>query len=539
MLATSRSIFRLCKVALLSAAMLVFASHCRAAVTNDILSWALLSRTNYIERIATNIQVRIAIVNGAVSPLVHVATNRVFAGYQTTVSNSVTNVFLLYTNIVTTNAWAPFEYAYSDSYGSYVGTGFPRVTTSMIRGFQTKVEQLVPHFVATNWVYEGTYSNWFDQSFGETTNHPTDFPRLSIPALFTYEDIGHVPLAATNDWGHVTSGTGHWTRALWGGDLWLLGQATWTNAWGWRSNSVWQTGCYQPGISPVLFTSPGLSGIDFQVSITGSVVNSSNSQAVASSSETVPISGGFGYSTQQWHSVSGLVPSSNGFAWGDAVVVAYTSPAAFYGPAQVGRLYAAQIDELRKAVDALRVTGSDCQIVSYISRTKQGLDASWPTAVAEAESGWVIHPDYHEPGQYTRGWVWQTNSEFTARRTASMASWKQTSANWTGSVRQVQFYVHTPLPGAYFSAQIENSTFHPYSFPVAENRFNLLDARDYGLSVATSQVLFSTNPISEWCQEPTPLSSPPPYKGAAKGFQYGPVKSANFWPSAIFPEWWD
>jgi hypothetical protein len=146
----------------------------------------------------------------------------------------LTNVSPVFADVILTNHFGPFFY--TDS-GGHSGTGYPHLTYSFWETIDTKIDALIPHFVATNWWSgedgAGNYTTrWFDNmnTNPAVTNYPTDYPYENFANLVATLDIGHLVYSNVNEWGHITGGEAYYTRNFKTNRTWALSQQSYAPA---------------------------------------------------------------------------------------------------------------------------------------------------------------------------------------------------------------------------------------------------------------------------------------------------------------------
>lgn len=143
----------------------------------------------------------------------------------------LSNRTLVYTNIWTTNQIAPFYY--TNFSGSTV-TSYPSLNANFWGTLDSKILEMIPHFVDVSWLdSEGTYNdNWFsvEEDIYGYRHYPIDYPYENLANLIQQAGIGHVVSATTDRWGHVTGGEAYFTRNFNTGRVWALIEYAYTPA---------------------------------------------------------------------------------------------------------------------------------------------------------------------------------------------------------------------------------------------------------------------------------------------------------------------
>lgn len=144
-------------------------------------------------------------------------------GTPTTNIITVTNTWLVSTNIVVTNWFGPFKYV--DEGGSN-RTAYPYVTHSFFETLDATLTAITTNFVSTNEYTANRYNDWFGKAWTNAgaTNYVTDYPYENQTHLFSELGIGKIYGATTNAVGYITGGTSWWTRQVARTSDWQLAQ---------------------------------------------------------------------------------------------------------------------------------------------------------------------------------------------------------------------------------------------------------------------------------------------------------------------------
>ena len=306
-----------------------------------------------------------------------------------------TNIIVLSTNVVTTNAISPIAYSFSDISGAHTATGFPVVTQYFMRQLDIWIETLIPYYLNTNQSVNGSFDNWFATKIwvaGSTTNYWANFPTNVKAELFQDLGVGFSTNLSTNVYGVVERGDSYWTKqaATTGG--WLLAESHYStndSAWHFVDASPFDTNYYIPyGVYPVVqYTSSSTNYDNLPISlvITGTVLNISN-QTIAAATESISVTSSNTPLTNYWYDITGI-SSATSVSNSDVVAIAWTNELVMFG-AWAWNWDVTALDERWKVIDDLCWTFNKDQMSfsTYRWGATNAVAASYAAARSAASS---------------------------------------------------------------------------------------------------------------------------------------------------------
>ena len=299
-------------------------------------------------------------------------------GRSTGYAGRLTNTLALTTNVVTTNAVAPFLYTAVDG---VTRTGLPWVTHALVAAIDSKLQGIVGNFIPTN--LPGGLGQYMASTTGTNVNEDTNvaaraFPKYSLEGAIADAGVGYSTNVVTNWGGHITNAVGIFSRQTTSGPTLLAEVSTWqtgtgalhtvtTNASYYGQDDISGDGVlaphYLPAIYPVIrmtdptaWTNAGSTGIIY--TITGNrIATNGTTQAVVSAYEIGDgtYTGGTLTLTQLWATVTNLDLGGYQLPSGRTVSIIYTNPITTYGNIMPYAFYARDFDE-RAAVLSLMTT---------------------------------------------------------------------------------------------------------------------------------------------------------------------------------------
>lgn len=277
----------------------------------------------------------------------------VISSAETVATPAGIQVYTLTTNIITTNAFSPFEYSVDYDGTTYTGTGFPHLTWAALEWLDQQIESVSEYYVPA-----------------VTT---TSLPPSGASILLWEDDweshgefslVGAAGVGLTETGTYITGGgaTGTWTRTKYTRQPdvdydWLLTEIVHvgTNVWETTAYEVFDVSLprsYTNGPRVEIYSTNAVPAT-VDVLLDGLVRNDhwygtdtiTTNETVASGS----------YATNLWHSITNMdvTVTSGTLSTGDYVVVYYEGPITLYG-ARPRRLYASDLEERAAVIDALR-----------------------------------------------------------------------------------------------------------------------------------------------------------------------------------------
>ena len=428
-----------------------------------------------------------------------------------------TNISVVTTNIVTTNALGPFTYT---GQGGATMTGTPYVTHAFVAAMDTAIGSLIPHFAATNWATGGNFNDYFALE-DAATNRPTEFPLWNFAAMCDTLSIGYATNLATNVWGVITNGNGYWTRQPEYKAHWVLAEAHWTGAWNYIEIDDMDTRLYDATIRPVIqYQAGGTNALgSLSVTLTGSNLVWSD-QSLVATTEVVSVTSSNTALTERWYRVQGISVGSAAPNTNDTLSVVWTNRIALYGDLPY-RLHAEDIDERVVALEAMVWTTQAC---TWATSTNSGQatpvqKTPWSAATSWVETNW---PDWDITASagaqvWTRGRT--SGGGFDAQAESHSNQVYLSAAVNTNYSHTVEFYAKATMPPLW--ASIPETGFDGQGWDLVLNTYHAWTSSASVVDgVVTSPAIGMTN-IGTWCAEPTDST------GLVYGFTFSGADSDN------------
>jgi hypothetical protein len=518
-----------CRLHSLALALVLCASPA-VAYTNGWYGWPCPTNVSYYG-VETNhyfYQLYTALVErcvavGVAGP-VCVDTNTVYDGFTnnivTTNGLTVTNPVIQYRTIIVTNTFLPFEYSWSNTFGSGVSTCYPPVRRSWFVNWDAKLFAIVASFIDDTKMTNGDFNVYLSTLPAFTL--PT-FPRQSSTQLFERASIG---------WSDRS--VAHWTHScITSNSDWLLASihsggtnpSAWTfKRWTDLTNMHPENALYAPIAQYVSLTNAGPTvASNLTLTLYGTCWGSAGTNVITTNEVTTFLSTNPVSLKLSWRTVTNVLCSSERPFSNDAVRVTYQTLPPLYDASIGWRLTPESLNERRAVMSLLQWSYAGLATCDTVASPINGAwysasSAVWTNTVAwaqaSAESRYALDTSYpmSHPLGPTHGYPWVGSTVRDRKGSPNYASWvagmrfgkwKSFTSAASNEQKQAQLYVM----GTHFSGEFgspNNSTSMVAQFDTFGNT-NIL----YGTYRMVGATIITTNwsDAPEWEINATNLSA--------------------------------
>jgi len=412
------------------------------------------STNHYVSQLYSGLVERCAAASVAVPSVVDTWT--VYAGETNTITTNtwvedgatnrtvVTNHFIVYKTVTTTNQFEPFSYSYTNpaTGASVTNMAYPIVKRSWLTTWDTKFDAILGSYVVTNRESNGSFNAYFATITNQ--NAAATPPAWTKTNLFTTLGIGYV----TNTVAHWTKTPAHtnsdWLlAAIWSGGTndtsWTYKRFTdFTNGHPRDAAGLPVAQYIQAGWNtPNVLTNLSLTLRGWAWNSTGTGLVSAAETVAFDSTEAEPL-------TYAWGAVTSITctaqrPNSN-----DAIRITYTNQPTNYDTTPPYRLYAVHLNERQKALRELAWTWAVASKTNNSTRlaSNPGANTNWSAATASADTTWPSASTTREATYGSWGY-YPAGSGFVQARAGSIVPFRPNvgvAAAATGITVNVDFY---------------------------------------------------------------------------------------------------
>lgn len=478
------------------------------------VSWYSLETNHYVSQLYSGIVERCDAI-GAVRPSVVDTYSNLFAGYTNTYSfftnivcgtngcetnfYTITNNWIVYTNVTVTNQFLPFTYSWSQTNGtSGTATCYPSIKRSWFTTWDSKLFAICPSYINADRL--GTNTNWdaWFLSPGNISNTAASFPKFASTSLLESAGVG---------WTNRTAA--HWTRSILTSDSdWLLASihssgtnpAAWTfKRWTDLTNSHPADAMYCPIAQYIAGGTNIPTNITFSLSGTAWGANGSNSISVSesatfTSTNDVPL-------TNSWKTITGITCSSERPNLNDAIRITYKTLPSLYDASMGWVLTAASINERKACIDKLLWTDTSGSYGIACTNVRMGVGVDEATA----ESAWPTNTTAYDYAAVRVGsWKWKYDRIGERDARISLADWTITNAPPSNAAFAATCEYYTcPLVLNWRNPRISAYVFKDvggHGFLLQTYSLVGTSSEAFGGRIMTETLEYDTT-IPEWCPE--------------------------------------